>query len=132
GGKIVKFAPNAAQKRYVVFDAHRDAPVGFGVAVNRTNMSYVLQRRVGERVMKATLGDCRDLPLGQAREAAKAALETMRSTGRTPAEAKEAARDELRVADMTVAECVALYRRHLVERAQPAKDSSLRGLEQAL
>lgn len=132
GGKIVKFAPNAAQKRYVVFDAHRDAPVGFGVAVNRTNMSYVLQRRVGERVMKATLGDCRDLPLGQAREAAKAALETMRSTGRTPAEAKEAARDELRVADMTVAECIALYRRHLVERAQPAKDSSLRGLEQAL
>lgn len=28
-GKIVKFAPNAEQKRYIVFDAHRDAPVGF-------------------------------------------------------------------------------------------------------
>lgn len=74
GGKIVKFAPNAAQKRYMVFDSHRDAPVGFGVAVNRTNTSYVLRRRVGDRFMKATLGNCRDLPLGQAREAAKAEL----------------------------------------------------------
>lgn len=131
-GKIVKFAPNADARRYVVFDTHRDAPVGFGVAVNRTNMSYILQRRVGTRVMKATIGNCRDLPLAKARENAKAALETMRATGRTPAEAREVARNDLRVAEMTVAECVALYRRHLVERAQPAKDSSLRGLEQAL
>ena len=131
-GRIAKFAPNAAQKRYVVFDAHRDAPVGFGVAVNRTGMSYVLQRRVGTRVMKATIGNCRDLALGQAREAAKAALEAMRTTGRTPAEAREVAKDELRVADMTVAQCVAMYRKHLVERTKPAKDASLRGLEYAL
>lgn len=131
-GKIVKFAPNANQKRYVVFDAHRDAPVGFGVAVNRTNMSYILQRRVGARVMKATIGNCRDIPLAKARQDAKAALESMRITGRTPAETREVARNELRVADMTVAECVALYRKHLVERAQPAKDSSLRGLEHAI
>lgn len=131
-GKIVKFAPNSEEKRYVVFDAHREAPVGFGVAVNRTNMCYILQRRVGDRVMKATIGNCRDIPLSKAREDAKAALETMRASGRTPAEAREAVRNDLRVADMTVAECVALYRKHLVERAQPAKDSSLRGLEQAL
>jgi integrase len=131
-GKIAKFAPNADQKRYVVFDAHQDAPVGFGVAVNRTGMSYVLQRRVGARVMKATIGNCRDLSLGQAREAAKVALEAMRTTGRTPAEAREVAKDELRVAAMTVAECVALYRKHLVERTKPAKDASLRGLEHAI
>lgn len=131
-GKIVKFAPNAEQKRYVVFDAHRDAPVGFGVAVNRTNMSYILQRRVGARVMKATIGNCRDIPLAKAREDAKAALETMRATGRTPAEAREVSKGEIHVSTMTVAECVALYRKHLVERAKPAKDSSLRGLEQAL
>lgn len=131
-GKIAKFAPNATQKRYVVFDAHRDAPVGFGVAVNRTGMSYVLQRRVGARVMKATIGNCRDLSLGQAREAAKTALEAMRTTGRTPAETREVAKDELRVAAMTVAECVAMYRKYLVERTKPAKDASLRGLEHAI
>lgn len=43
-GKIVKFVPNSEQKRLVIFDAHRDAPVGFGAAVNRTYISYVLHR----------------------------------------------------------------------------------------
>jgi len=131
-GKIVNFAPNADQKRYVIYDSHRDAPVGFGVAVNRTNMSYILQRRLGARVMKAMIGDCRDLPLAQAREMAKAAWEGMRTTQRTPAEARDVAKEDFRVAAMTVAECLAMYRKHLVERAKPAKGSSLRGLEQAL
>lgn len=130
-GKIIKFAPNTEQKRYVLFDSHRDAPVGFGVAVNRTNMSYILQRRVGARVLKATIGNCRDLTLAQAREEAKAALERMRTTGISPAEVKAIGKDDLRVAAMTVDECITLYRKHLVERAKPAKDSSLRGLEQA-
>ena len=130
-GKIVKFAPNVEQKRYVIFDAHRDAPVGFGVAVNRTNMSYIVQRRVGVRVLKATIGNCRDLTLAQAREDAKTALDRMRTTGRSPAEAREFDKDDLRVATMMVEACIALYRKHLVERAKPAKDASLRGLEQA-
>lgn len=126
-GKIVNFAPNADQKRYVIFDGHRDAPVGFGVAVNRTNTSYILQRRVGARVMKATIGDCRDVPLAQAREMAKAAWEVMRTTQKTPAQVRDIAKEDFRVASMTVAECLAMYRKHLVERAKPAKDSSLRG-----
>jgi integrase len=130
-GKIVKFAPNKEQKRYVIFDAHRDAPVGFGVAVNRTNMSYVLQRRVGPRVLKATIGNCRDITLAKAREEAKAAFERMRTTGRSPAEVREAEKDDLRVATMTVEDCIAMYRKHLVGRSKPAKDNSLRGLEQA-
>lgn len=50
-GKIGKVAPNADQKRYVVFDSHRDAPAGFGVAVNKTGMSYILQRRIGRYVL---------------------------------------------------------------------------------
>lgn len=131
-GKITKFAPNADQKRYLVFDAHRDAPVGFAVAVNRTGMSYVIQRRVGARVMKATVGNCRDLTLIQARQAAKVVLAGMQATGRTPAEARKVPKDELRVANMTVADCVGLYRKHLVERTKPAKDTSLNGLEYAL
>src|SRR5687768_7280550 len=106
-GQIVDFDPNDDQKRYVIFDSHRDAPVGFGVAVNRTNMSYILQRRVGARVLKATIGNCRDLSLAKAREDAKAALERMRATGRSPAEVRELEKDELRVASMTVAECIA-------------------------
>ncbi len=130
-GKVVKFAPNSDQKRYVIFDGHRDAPVGFGVAVNRTGMSYILQRRVGSRVLKATIGSCRDLTLAKAREEAKITLERMRATGQSPAQSKQLEKEELRVASMTLAECFAMYRRHLLERAKPAKPSSLRGLEQA-
>lgn len=43
-------------------------------------MSYILQRRVGTRVMKVTIGNYRDIPLVKAREAAKAALEDMRAS----------------------------------------------------
>lgn len=130
-GKIVKFASNTDQKRYVVFDTHRDAPVGFGVAVNKTGMSYILQRRIGARVLKATLGNCRDITLAKAREDAKVALASMQASGKTPAQAKQIDKDEIRVSLMTVEACFALYRRHLIERARPAKDSSLRGLEYA-
>jgi len=130
-GKIVKFAPNTDQKRYLVFDSHRDAPVGFGVAVNKTGMSYILQRRIGARVLKATLGNCRDITLAKAREDAKVALASMQASGKTPAQAKQIDKDEIRVSLMTVEACFALYRRHLIERARPAKDSSLRGLEYA-
>lgn len=44
---VVDFDPNEDQKRFVIFDSHRYAPVGFGVAVNRANMSYILQQREG-------------------------------------------------------------------------------------
>lgn len=131
-GQIVDFDPNTDQKRYVIFDCHGDAPVGFGVAVNRTNMSYILQRRVGARVLKATIGNVRDIPLDQARQAALKALEEMRATKRSPAEAKQTLEGDIRVEEMTLAACIALYRAHLIGRKdKPAKDSTLRGLAQA-
>lgn len=131
-GKIEKFAPNTDEKRFVVFDNHREAPVGFGVAVNRTNMSYIIQRRVGARVLKTTLGNVRDISLDQARVAAREALVGMRETGKTPAQVQTARKGDIRVADMTVEACVAMFRRYLVERAQPAKESSLVGVASAI
>lgn len=131
-GQIVDFDPNTDEKRYVIFDCHGDAPVGFGVAVNRTNMSYILQRRVGQRVMKATIGNVRDLPLAKARLDAQKVLEGMRATKQSPAEARQTMEGDIRMAEMTLAACIALYRTHLVERkTKPAKDSTLRGLAQA-
>ncbi|MGA6538024.1 integrase arm-type DNA-binding domain-containing protein [Stenotrophomonas sp. NPDC101269] len=125
-GKIVKFAPNTDQKRYVVFDSHRDAPVGFGVALNKTGMSYILQRRIGPRVLKATLGNCRDITLAKAREDAKVALASMQASGKTPAQAKQIDKDEIRVSLMTVKACFALYRRRALPNAR-AVGGGLRG-----
>ena len=131
-GQIVDFEPNGAQKRYVVFDSHGDAPVGFGVAVNRTNMSYILQRRVGDRVLKATIGNVRDMSLATARQNAQKVLEQMRATKQSPAQTRQVLDGDIRVAQMTLGECIALYRTHLVERkTKPAKDSTLRGLAQS-
>jgi hypothetical protein len=125
-GKIANFASNADQKRYVIFDSHRDAPGGFCVAVISSRAEW------GARVMKATIGDCRELPLIQAREMAKVAWKAMRTTQRTPAEARDVVKEDFGVAAMAVAECLAMYRKQLRERAKPAKDGSLRGLAQAL
>lgn len=130
-GQIVDFAPNPDEKRYIVFDTDSDAPRGFGVAVNRGGASYILQRRVGDRVLKATIGNVRDIALKDARTKAMSVLAEMQDSGRSPAQNRELSEDDIRVADMTVAECFALYRAGLVNRAQPAKDSSLRGLDHA-
>lgn len=137
-GRIVKFEPNGdpaagvAPKRFVVWDGHDDSPGGFGVAINRTNKSYILQRRVGSRVLKATIGKTRDIKLERARRDALAALEKMRETGLSPAESRQVEESDLRVAAMTVEECFAVYKAHLASKAKPAKDSSLRGVDQAL
>jgi hypothetical protein len=122
-GQIVDFDPNTDEKRYVVFDCHGDAPVGFGVAVNRTNMSYILQRRVGARVLKATIGNVRDIPLATARQDAIKVLEGMRASKQSPAEARQAHKDDVKVSEMTLRECIDLYRKHLINRkTKPAKD----------
>ena len=138
-GRIVKFVANGddnagiAPKRYVVWDSHGDSPGGFGVAVNRTNKSYILQRRIGARVLKATIGNTRDIQLDRARQEALKALEKMRETGLSPAESQEVEESDFRVSTMTVEKCFEVYKKHLVTRTdKPAKESSLRGLEQAL
>jgi len=87
---------------------------------------------MGDRVRKATIGDTRDLRLDVARKDALKALERMRETGMSPAEARELGQDDIRVADMTVADCFALYKGYLATKSPPAKDSSLRGIDQAL
>lgn len=59
--QIVDFEPNGAQKGYFVFNSHGDAPAIFWRAVNRTDKSYSFQRRIGDRVPKARIGNVRDM-----------------------------------------------------------------------
>lgn len=138
-GRIVKRSRNGnpeqgvEPKRFIVWDKSQDAPRGFGIAVNRTNMSYILQRRIGARVLKATLGNCRDIRLEKARQEALRVLEQMRETGLSPSEKREIEEADFRVADLTVEQCFGLYKTYLVNRtSKPAKDSTLRGVDQAL
>ncbi|EJA4838534.1 integrase [Escherichia coli] len=138
-GKVV-FESNSDQKPYIVFDDHREAPVGFGVKVSLTKKTYVIQRRVssGDRtlsegkkpssVLKVKVGNVSDFPnIDQAREAARQLVQTMILTKRNPNKIKR----ELDTAELTISEVFAQYRNHLMGRSKPAKPNTLAVLDKA-
>ncbi|EDZ1187377.1 integrase, partial [Salmonella enterica] len=120
-GKVV-FEANPDQKPYIVFDDHRDSPVGFGVKVSLTKKTYVIQRRVssGDRsvsegkkpssVLKVKVGNVSDFPsIDQAREAARQLVQTMITTKRNPNKIKR----ETDASELTISEVFAQYRQIL-------------------
>ncbi|MEI9721370.1 tyrosine-type recombinase/integrase [Enterobacter kobei] len=138
-GKVV-FEANPDQKPYIVFDDHRDSPVGFGVKVSLTKKTYVIQRRVASSdrnvsegkkpssVLKVKVGNVSDFPsIDQAREAARQLVQTMIATKRNPNKIKR----ELDLAELTVSEAFAQYRSHLLGRTKPAKPNTLNVLDKA-
>ncbi|HDH7351835.1 tyrosine-type recombinase/integrase [Escherichia coli] len=138
-GKVV-FESNPQQKPYIVFDDHRDSPVGFGVKVSLTKKTYVIQRRVssGDRsvsegkkpssVLKVKVGNVSDFPsIDQAREAARELVQTMIATKRNPNRIKR----ETEASELTISEVFAQYRQHLLGRSKPAKPNTLSVLDKA-
>ncbi|MCU6216166.1 tyrosine-type recombinase/integrase [Enterobacter bugandensis] len=138
-GKVV-FEPNPQQKPYIVFDDHRDSPVGFGVKVSLTKKTYVIQRRVssGDRsvsegkkpssVLKVKVGNVSDFPsIDQAREVARELVQTMIATKRNPNRIKR----ETEASELTISEVFAQYRQHLLGRSKPAKPNTLSVLDKA-
>ncbi|MBZ0223266.1 MAG: tyrosine-type recombinase/integrase [Dokdonella sp.] len=124
-GRIV-FEDNPARTPYIVFDAHRDAPVGFGVKVGGTKKTYILQRRVGGAVVKAKVGDVADFAnITLARLAAGEMARSIRSDGRNPNTVRREVLAAIR-AD-TLGGALTAYREHLATRAKKrAKPATLR------
>jgi integrase len=141
-GGGVKFEPNAKLEPYIVFDNHRDSPVGFGVKVGRTKKTYIIQRRVkrshtasGEKsgsnnqVRKAKVGNVSDFnTIDDAREAARKKVQSMVETGQNP----NVLARQLADAEITLGKAFADYRRDLVNRATPATKNTLMVLDKAL
>ncbi len=138
-GKVV-FEANPEHKPYIVFDDHRDSPVGFGVKVSLTKKTYVIQRRVssGDRsvsegkkpssVLKVKVGNVSDFPnIDQAREVARQLVQTMIATKRNPNRIKR----ETEASELTISEVFAQYRNHLMGRSKPAKPNTLAVLDKA-
>ena len=138
-GKVV-FEANPEHKPYIVFDDHRDSPVGFGVKVSLTKKTYVIQRRVssGDRsvsegkkpssVLKVKVGNVSDFPnIDQAREVARQLVQTMIATKRNPNRIKR----ETEASELTISEVFAQYRNHLMGRSKPAKPNTLNVLNKA-
>ncbi|HAX4546820.1 UNVERIFIED_CONTAM: tyrosine-type recombinase/integrase [Escherichia coli] len=138
-GKVV-FEANPDQKPYIVFDDHRDSPVGFGVKVSLTKKTYVIQRRVASSdrnvsegkkpssVLKVKVGNVSDFPsIDQAREVARQLVQTMIATKRNPNKIKR----ETDASELTISEVFAQYRQHLLGRSKPAKPNTLSVLDKA-
>lgn len=82
-GRQVVFQRNAKKTPYIVYDTHRSAPRGFGVKVGAHSKTYIVQRRLGQKVTKIKIGNVSDYPrIADAREAvAKSSRSTRRQGG---------------------------------------------------
>jgi integrase len=121
------FELNEHRKPYFITDAHRDAPVGFGVKVSATKKTYYIQRRVadsdnGMQVIRATLGNVSDFEnIAQAREKARKYVQDMKLTKRNPNKVQR----ETDASELTVKEIFEQYRNHLTTRSKPAKPNTI-------
>lgn len=82
------YIDNPDGKPYIVFDAGTDSPIGFGVKVGKTSKTYIIQRRVNTRVIKAKVGAVKDFATSggivAARDRAREISREMLTSGRNP------------------------------------------------
>jgi integrase len=128
--------PPGDRAPYIVFDTNQDAPTGFGVKVGK-RLTFVLQRRAGDKVVKVKVGNVSDFDsLEAARRRAKEVALKIEDTGENPNTAAkaqaQAEREQVTAAKITLANAFELYRHHLVNRQKrPAKESSLKNYDLA-
>ena len=123
------YEPNTTHTPYIVFDNHHDAPRGFGIKVSKTKKIYLVQRRVGSKVLKAKIGNVSDFySIDAARNKAREFINVAHSTGRNP----NAVAREKSAYEITLGEAFAQYRLHLNGRPKPAKQNTITVFDKAL
>ncbi len=108
---------------YIVWDASRDAPPGFGLKV-AGKKTYILRRKVLSKSMLSKVGNFADFDkIQDARAKGRELARAMIETGQNP-NVMARARD---AAEVTLGQAMEAYREHMVERTQrPAKPETLR------
>lgn len=126
-GKLV-FMPNLEGERYTILDASQDSPSGFGIRVGLTKKVYFIQKRVGQKVVKTTIGNCSDMTLAVARERAMKTSLTIKDTGVNPNSlARIAAKQEK---SLMFGAILKNHRQHMVTRTvRPATPATLKVLD---
>jgi hypothetical protein len=120
----------ANTKEYIVFDTHPKAPKGFALKVSAKSKSYLIQKRVGARVIKTKIGDIKEFKFIQdAYDAGFEALHTIRATGKNP----NTIRKDKQLDEYTLSDVFDYYRDYLVNERKPAvKPNSLLALNKAI
>lgn len=128
-GKMILEA-NPDGKEYFVFCSDQNSPKGFGlrVAAKTGKKTWVVQRRVGDKIVRSKVGDCADWPLDKARERAAEMAREITSTGLNP---NETAR-KIAASEITVGMAMDGYKHHLKTRVKKrAKPNTISNFERA-
>jgi len=126
----VGFAPNPTRTPYIIFDTHKSAPRGFGINCHRHGASYLIQRRVGDKVFKAKVCDIRDMPIADARIRAGELASEMRTTGANPNVTMREGKRRMALSQVTLRQALSEYRTYLTGREhRPAKPSTIKVLD---
>lgn len=127
----IAYEPNPKGEAYFVFDASPGAPLGFGVKVGKKK-TFVVQRKVGKKTMRATLGSVAEFVkaggLEEARtKAAKVGAE-MRASGINP---NVAARN-VAASETTLGQALDDYLKFIETRQdKPAKPATIKVFKRA-
>lgn len=66
-------------------DSHRNAPVGFGVKIGATKKTYLIQHRLGSKVLQVKVGNVSDfVTIDAARDEARKKAKGIKATGKNP------------------------------------------------
>ena len=125
-GKIISTVENT--QPYLITDSHRSSPVGFGVKVGSTKKVYFIQRKVGGKLIKITVGNVGDFAtIDDARSKAQELVRVAIDTGRNPSEIAA----ERNAAEITLSEAFDGYEDHLRGRKKPATENTFKALKKA-
>lgn len=116
-GEKVAYVPHDGSQ-YIIFDANQKSPIGFGVRIGAKSKTYIVQRKIGGRVIRAKIGNVASFDsIITARKKAVELVNEMEETGRNPNVAK---RDKI-AAEIKLGEAFSEYRGHLEKKQPPAK-----------
>lgn len=111
-GEKVAYIPHDGSQ-YIIFDANQKSPVGFGVRIGAKSKTYIVQRKIGGRVIRAKIGNVASFDnIIAARKKAVDLVTEMEETGRNPNVAK---RNKI-AAEIKLGEAFAEYRGHLEKK----------------
>lgn len=122
----IAFEDNVGRKPYIVFDTKL---TGFGVKVSATKKTYLMQKKVAGRVVKAKVGEVAEfMTVQDARDKAAGFSVAIRETGANP----NAEKRRLQLAEATLGQAMDKYKAHLTTRSSPATESTIKNFERSV
>ncbi|EML7988932.1 hypothetical protein WAA24_001662 [Stenotrophomonas maltophilia] len=124
--------PNPDGKQWRFLDGSPGAPIGFGVFVGKLKSTYEVQRKIGGKVMRISVGDTSELALKDAHDLAGVKVAGAKKEGQHP---KALAEKELSIQAtkaLTVNQAIQLYHDMLARRTRPATAGTLKTLTNSM